>query len=49
VKLGVSEAILLVGGTADGWCRTDDGKMIRLGSSYAQNAKYMNHIVFRKQ
>ena len=49
VKLGVSEAILLVGGTADGWCRTDDGKMIRLGSSHAQNAKYMNHIVFRKQ
>lgn len=49
VKFGVSEAILLVGGTADGWCRTDDGKMIRLGSSYAQNAKYMNHIVFRKQ
>lgn len=49
VKLGVSEAILLVGGTADGWCRTDDGKMIRLGSSYGKNAKYMNHIVFRKQ
>ena len=49
VKLGVSEAILLVGGTADGWCRTDDGKTMRLGSSYAQNAKYMNHIVFRKQ
>lgn len=49
VKLGVSEAILLVGGTADGWCRTNDGKMMRLGSSYAQNAKYMNHIVFRKQ
>lgn len=49
VKLGVSEAILLVGGTADGWCRTDDRKMMRLGSSYAQNAKYMNHIVFRKQ
>lgn len=49
VSFGVSEAILLVGGTADGWCRTDDGKMIRLGSSYAQNAKYMNHIVFRKQ
>ena len=49
VKLGVSEAILLVGGTADGWCRTADGKMERLGSSYAQNAKYMNHIVFRKQ
>lgn len=49
VKLGVSEAILLVGGTADGWCRTNDSNMIRLGSSYAQNAKYMNHIVFRKQ
>lgn len=49
VKLGVSEAILLVGGTVDGWCRTDDGKMIRLGSSYAKNTKYMNHIVFRKQ
>ena len=49
VKLGVSEAILLVGGTADAWCRTDDGSLVNANSDYAQNAKYMNHIVFRKQ
>ena len=49
VKLGVSEAILLVGGTADGWCRTEDGSIMRANSDYVQNAKYMNHIVFRKQ
>ena len=49
VKLGVSEAIFLVGGTADGWYRTADGKMEQFGSSYAKNTKYMNHIVFRKQ
>lgn len=49
VKLGVSEALFLVGGTADGWCRTADGSFIRFGSAWARNAKYMNHIVFRKQ
>ena len=49
VKLGVGEAILLVGGAADAWCRTDDGSLVSANSDYAQNAKYMNHIVFRKQ
>lgn len=49
VKLGVSEAILLVGGSADGWCRTEDGSLMTANSDYAQKAKYMNHIVFRKQ
>lgn len=49
VKLGVSEAILLVGGSADGWCRTEDGSLMTANSDYAQNARYMNHIVFRKQ
>ena len=49
VKLGVSEAILLVGGSADGWCRTEDGSLVTANSDYAQKAKYMNHIVFRKQ
>ena len=49
VKLGVSEAILLVGGSADGWCRTEDGRLVSANSDYAQKAKYMNHIVFRRQ
>ena len=49
VKLGVSEAIFLVGGLADGWCRVEDGSLISSNSDYAQNAKYMNHLVFRKQ
>ena len=49
VKLGVSEAILLVGGTADAWCRTEDGSLVNDNSDYARNAKYMNYIVFRKQ
>ena len=49
VKLGVSEAILLVGGSADGWCRTEDGSLMTANSDYTQNARYMNHIVFRKQ
>ena len=49
VKLGVSEAILLVGGTADGWCRTEDGSLVSATSDYPQKAKHMNHIVFRKQ
>ena len=49
VKLGVSEAILLVGGTADAWCRTEDGSLVNDNSDYTRNAKYMNYIVFRKQ
>lgn len=48
-KLGVDEAILLVGGTSDGWYRTPDGTLTRLGSSYSKNKKFINHIVFRKQ
>lgn len=49
VKLGVSEAILLVGGATDGWFRSNEGQMIRLGPAYDKNARYVNYIVFRKQ
>ena len=49
VDLGVSEAILLVGGNADGWCRTSDGKLDYFGILPAKEAEYMNYIVFRKQ
>ena len=49
VKLGVRDAILLVGGTADGWYRDSEGNMNTLSTSVAKNAKYINYIVFRKQ
>ena len=47
--LGVSDAILLVGGTADGWYRDAEGNMSPIATSTARNAKYINYIVFRKQ
>ena len=47
--LGVSNAILLVGGTADGWYRDTEGNMSPIATSTARNAKYINYIVFRKQ
>ena len=49
VKLGVTDAILLVGGSADGWCRVEDGSLISFNSNYLKNAEYLNYIVFRKQ
>lgn len=47
--LGVSDAILLVGGTADGWYRDAEGNICPIATSTARNAKYINYIVFRKQ
>ena len=48
-KLEVSDAILLVGGTADGWYRNEKGNLEPIAKSTAKNAKYINYIVFRKQ
>lgn len=49
VKLGVRDAILLVGGTADGWYRDSEGNVNSLGNSVSKKSKYINYIVFRKQ
>ena len=49
VKLGVKDAVMLVGGTADGWSRNGDGSIVRFGVQHAKNYKYRNYIVFRKQ
>ena len=49
VHLGVSDAILLVGGYADGWSRNSDGTLDYFGILPAKEAEYMNYIVFRKQ
>lgn len=49
VNLGVRDAIFLVGGTGDGWYRTEDGTMCRLGSDYIKNNRYINYIVFREE
>ena len=48
-KLGVSDAILLVGGEAHGWWRDNDGVLSHFaqGKQRARNKKYMNYIVFR--
>ena len=45
VKLGVRDAILLVGGTADGWYRDSEGNINTLSTSVAKNAKYINSYV----
>ncbi|MBR1799173.1 MAG: hypothetical protein IJ761_04665 [Bacteroidales bacterium] len=47
--LGVSDAIFLVGGTAEGWCRDSEGKLVIIGTSTLKKSKYINYIVFRKQ
>lgn len=49
VKLGVRNAIFLVGSTEDGWYRTEDGRIIRLGKKYAKNNQNINYLVFRAQ
>lgn len=49
VKLGVQNAIFLVGGNADGWYRSADGTFTRLGDDYIKNNQYINYIVFRVQ
>lgn len=49
VKLGVRNAIFLVGSTEDGWYRTEDGSISRLGKKYAKNNPNINYLVFRTQ
>lgn len=47
VKLGVIDAIFLVGSTEDGWYRTEDGELSRLGKKYTKNNPNINYLVFR--
>lgn len=47
VKLGVKNAIFLVGSTEDGWYRTEDGKITRLGKKHTKNNPNINYLVFR--
>lgn len=49
VKLGVENAIFLVGSTADGWYRTKTGTLHRLGDKCAEGNNNINYIVFRAQ
>lgn len=48
-KLGVSDAIFLVGGEAHGWWRDDEGTLTHFaqGKQRTRNKKFMNYIVFR--
>ncbi|MBO7623721.1 MAG: hypothetical protein J6S82_00230 [Bacteroidales bacterium] len=48
VKLGVKNAIFLVGGTEDGWYRTEDG-LVHLGRKQVKNNQNINYLVFRVQ
>lgn len=47
-RLGVSDAILLVGGDAEGWYRDTENHVIPMRASQARKSKNVNHIVFRK-
>ncbi len=49
VKLGVDNAIFLVGGTEDGWYRKDDGTICRLGKKYEKDNPNISYLVFRAQ
>ena len=49
VKLGVKNAIFLVGSTEDGWYRNEDGTISRLGKKYQKNNPNINYLVFRAQ
>lgn len=49
VKLGVQNAIFLVGTAADGWYRPEDGSFHRLGEKYIKGNNNINYIVFRAQ
>ena len=48
-KLGVEEAVYLVGGSAHGWWRDGEGRVNHFieGNDRPYNKKYMNYIVFR--
>lgn len=47
--LGVSDAIFLVGGGADGWYRDADGRVVELGRQAMRKNRFVNYIVFRQQ
>ena len=50
VKLGVRDAIFLVGSTAHGWYRqAADNSVVQLGYPVAPKMKYINYLVFRRQ
>lgn len=49
VKLGVKNAIFLIGGNAEGWYRTHDGILHRLGEKYVKGNPNINYLVFRAQ
>lgn len=49
VKLGVDNAIFLMGGNAEGWYRTQDGAFHRLGEKYVKGNPNINYIVFRAE
>ena len=49
VKLGVKNAIFLVGSTEDGWYRNEDGTISRLGKKYRKYNPNINYLVFRAQ
>lgn len=49
VKLGVDNAIFIIGGNAEGWYRTEDGTFHRLGEKYVKGNPNINYIVFRAQ
>ncbi|MBR5028026.1 MAG: hypothetical protein IKX51_02285, partial [Bacteroidales bacterium] len=50
VKLGVRDAIFLVGSTSHGWYRqASDNSVVQLGYPGAPKMKYINYLVFRRQ
>ena len=50
VKLGVRDAIFLVGSTAHGWYRqATDNSVVQLGYPVGSRMKYVNYLVFRRQ
>lgn len=49
VKIGVTNAIFLVGGTEYGWYRNDDGTLSYLGKKPLKNNPNINFLVFRAQ
>lgn len=49
VKLGVENAIFLIGGDGEGWYRTDDGTLHQLGEKYLKGNPNINYLVFRAQ
>lgn len=49
VKLGVDNAIFLIGGNAEGWYRTQNGTLHQLGETYVKGNPNINYIVFRAE